>query len=264
MDAVAAQRRLAEASDRQPHARCGDARADARVRRARVTRVPRPCPPGSEGDAAAVDAVDRSPRVAPRQHIAASAASPCRPCAPSAGSAAEQRHHGSLGAGAVPAPVVDPDDGAFAKSVDNRLGRVVSAIETSQTVATAAARDDREDRTRAPRRRPRTDAWRLVELDDGPPSVRCPQGTMLDLGATAKALAADRAARAAAAAAGAGVLVALGGDVAVRGPAPAAGWRVHVTDDHRSAPDAPGQTALVGCGGLATSSTSVRNWSLGE
>ena len=126
-----------------------------------------------------------------------------------------------------------------------------------------ASLDDREDRPRAPRARRCTDAWRLVELDDGPASVRCPPGMMLDLGATAKALAADRAARAAAAAAAAGVLVALGGDVAVRGPAPAHGWRVHVTDDHRSGPGAPGQTVLIGCGGLATSSTSVRNWSRG-
>ena len=105
--------------------------------------------------------------------------------------------------------------------------------------------------------------WRLVELRDAPPRVRCPPGVMLDLGATAKAMAADRAARAAARAADAGVLVALGGDIAVRGPAPAAGWRVHVTDDHRSGPDAPGQTVLIGSGGLATSSTSVRNWSRG-
>jgi FAD:protein FMN transferase len=125
-----------------------------------------------------------------------------------------------------------------------------------------AARDDREHRTTPPPRGRRTDTWRLVELDDDPPSVRCPRGVMLDLGATAKALAADRAARAAAAAAGAGVLVALGGDIAVRGLAPATGWRVHVTDDHRSSPDAPGQTVLIGSGGLATSSTTVRNWSL--
>ena len=57
---------------------------------------------------------------------------------------------------------------------------------------------------------------------------------MLDLGATAKALAADRAARAAAAAAGGGVLVSLGGDVATGGPAPAGGWRVHVPTHPRA------------------------------
>ena len=47
-----------------------------------------------------------------------------------------------------------------------------------------------------------------------------PGGVVLDLGATAKALAADRAARArVAAATGCGVLVNLGGDIADRGPA---------------------------------------------
>ena len=127
-----------------------------------------------------------------------------------------------------------------------------------------AAASERDHRARAPTGRECLEAWRRVELDDGPPSVRCPRGVLLDLGATAKALAADRAARAAAGAAGAGVLVALGGDIAVRGPAPAAGWRVHVTDDHRSGADAPGQTVLIGSGGLATSSTSVRGWSVGS
>src|SRR5581483_1384378 len=52
--------------------------------------------------------------------------------------------------------------------------------------------------------------WRRVELDAGACRLRVPAGVMLDLGATAKALAADRAARAAAAAAGTGVLVSLG------------------------------------------------------
>jgi FAD:protein FMN transferase len=124
----------------------------------------------------------------------------------------------------------------------------------------AAATGEAGHRARARAGRKYSGAWRLVELDDAGPRARCPSGVMLDLGATAKALAADRAARAAAAVTGAGVLVALGGDIAVRGLAPAAGWRVRVTDDHRSGADAPGQTVLVASGGLATSSTTVRNW----
>ena len=51
-----------------------------------------------------------------------------------------------------------------------------------------------------------------------------------------------RRAAAAAAAPGAGVLVNLGGDIAVAGPAPAGGWAVRVADDHRAPPEAPGQT----------------------
>jgi thiamine biosynthesis lipoprotein len=86
-------------------------------------------------------------------------------------------------------------------------------------------------------------------------------GVHLDLGATAKAWAADRAAAAAARANGCGVLVSLGGDIATSGPAPECGWRIRVTDDHRSDPSAPGQTVHIHSGGLATSSTAVRRWS---
>lgn len=103
--------------------------------------------------------------------------------------------------------------------------------------------------------------WRAVSLDRATQTVRLPQGVRLDLGATAKALAADRAAAAAHAAAGCGVLVSLGGDIATGGPAPAGGWRIHVTDDHRSDATAPGQTVSIRSGGLATSSTTVRRWS---
>jgi FAD:protein FMN transferase len=149
-------------------------------------------------------------------------------------------------------------------AVDLTLGRDLVELGYDRDWRELDAAGERRDRAGAPTGRESLEAWRLVELDDAPPSVRCPRGVMLDLGATAKALAADRAARAAAGAAGAGVLVAVGGDIAVHGPAPAAGWRIHVTDDHRSGADAPGQTVLIGSGGLATSSTSVRNWSLGN
>ncbi len=106
-----------------------------------------------------------------------------------------------------------------------------------------------------------TGGWRRVVLDRERGIVRLPAGAMLDLGATAKAWAADRAAAAAAAAGGCGALVAIGGDVAVNGPAPAGGWAIRVTDDHRSSPRAAGQTVTIVSGGLATSSTSVRRWS---
>jgi thiamine biosynthesis lipoprotein len=103
--------------------------------------------------------------------------------------------------------------------------------------------------------------WRSVSLDARTRTVRLPHGVRLDLGATAKALAADRAATAAHAAGGCGVLVSLGGDIATAGPAPAGGWRIHVTDNHRSDATAPGQTVSIRSGGLATSSTTVRRWS---
>jgi thiamine biosynthesis lipoprotein len=60
------------------------------------------------------------------------------------------------------------------------------------------------------------------------------------------------------------VLVALGGDIAIAGQAPADGWRVRVTDDHRAGLDAPGQWVAVRSGGLATSSATVRRWKVGS
>jgi thiamine biosynthesis lipoprotein ApbE len=103
--------------------------------------------------------------------------------------------------------------------------------------------------------------WREVSLDRPARWIRIPAGVRLDLGATAKAWAADRAAAAAAASSGCGVLVSLGGDIATSGEPPAGGWRIRVTDDHRSDVSAPGQTVSIRSGGLATSSTAVRRWS---
>jgi thiamine biosynthesis lipoprotein len=105
--------------------------------------------------------------------------------------------------------------------------------------------------------------WETIELDIRGRLLRLAPGTGLDLGATAKALAADRAADAIASATGSPTLVSLGGDVATAGPAPLGGWTIHVTDDHGAGPDAGGQTVTVGGGGLATSSTTVRRWRRG-
>ena len=102
-------------------------------------------------------------------------------------------------------------------------------------------------------------AWRRVRVDpDG--RILAPAGTVIDLGQAAKALLADRAAAAAADACGHGALVSVGGDLATCGEPPAAGWQVHVTDDHRAGPDSPGQRIVLRTGALATSSTTVRRW----
>jgi FAD:protein FMN transferase len=105
--------------------------------------------------------------------------------------------------------------------------------------------------------------WRCVRLDRKRGLVQLTNGAQLDLGATAKAWAADRCASLIAAATESGVLVSLGGDIAVAGPPPADGWRVRVTDDHAAGPEAPGQTVTIRSGGLATSSTTVRTWAVG-
>lgn len=97
--------------------------------------------------------------------------------------------------------------------------------------------------------------WRSVHLLGRELTV--PEGVELDLGATAKAQAADRAAALVASRLGVGVLVALGGDIATAGPAPDGGWRVLVQDR-------PGDpqcvVALPAGAAVATSSTVSRTW----
>lgn len=91
-------------------------------------------------------------------------------------------------------------------------------------------------------------------------SVRIPQGVRLDLGATAKALAADRAAARIAIEIGGGVLVSLGGDIAVAGPPPAGGWAVGIAVESSTPADQADQVVAITQGGLASSATSVRRW----
>jgi FAD:protein FMN transferase len=106
--------------------------------------------------------------------------------------------------------------------------------------------------------------WQTIHVDDSRRSVRVAEGVELDLGATAKALAADGAARRIEKELDVGVLVNLGGDVAVAGKAPAGGWRIRVSDDHRDHAGPDGETVSISAGGLATSSTTVRRWSVGK
>ena len=109
--------------------------------------------------------------------------------------------------------------------------------------------------------------WRSVEFDPELREVRVPAGAVLDLGATAKALAADRAAEAIVAELGCGVLVNLGGDIRVAGPAPEDGWRVGIADDVGfDGGSGAGQdhVVMIRTGGLATSGTAVRSWRRGS
>ncbi|MBN9109767.1 MAG: FAD:protein FMN transferase [Pseudonocardia sp.] len=103
--------------------------------------------------------------------------------------------------------------------------------------------------------------WRLA-WSPADRSLLVPRGTRIDLGSTAKALAADLAATRIAGRTGCGVLISLGGDLAVAGPPPAGGWRIHVTDDHAQA--GPGPVISLASGGLATSGTTRRRWRRGR
>jgi FAD:protein FMN transferase len=102
--------------------------------------------------------------------------------------------------------------------------------------------------------------WRNVDLDQAARTVQVPEGVLLDLGATAKALAADRAAAAIAAETSAGVLVNLGGDIAVAGPPPPSGWRVEIVDGVHNR----GPVVAIRDGGLATSGPGGRSWRRGD
>src|SRR5262249_61848432 len=99
--------------------------------------------------------------------------------------------------------------------------------------------------------------WRRVVLDAGRQEVTIPDGVLLDLGATAKALAADRAAATIATATGCGVLVNLGGDISVAGQPPTERWPVGLADaanfDTTTASAETRQAVTVRDGGLAPS-----------
>jgi thiamine biosynthesis lipoprotein len=141
-------------------------------------------------------------------------------------------------------------------AVDPTVGGCLMSLGYDCDFALIGTGDGRRQVVRLRRRRA---SWRRVLLDHERHTIRIPAGVALDLGATGKAFAADRAARRIADEIGGGVLVSLGGDVAVAGPPPAGGWPIRVTDDHRD-PGGEGPTIALRAGGLATSSTTVRRW----
>jgi thiamine biosynthesis lipoprotein len=102
--------------------------------------------------------------------------------------------------------------------------------------------------------------WRALAYDPAAHTIRLPAGVGLDLGASGKAWAADRAATAVANSLGVSVAVCCGGDIAVRGPVLEGGWPVRVAADV----DADEwQDIVVFDGGLATSGTTSRRWRRG-
>jgi thiamine biosynthesis lipoprotein ApbE len=110
----------------------------------------------------------------------------------------------------------------------------------------------------------RVPGWHAVRFDTTTRRIWIPRGVEIDLGATAKALASDLAASAAAEViASGGVLVSLGGDIAVAGEPPAGGWPVQVSEDSGASVDEREETVTINDGGIATSSTTVRRWTRG-
>jgi thiamine biosynthesis lipoprotein ApbE len=109
-------------------------------------------------------------------------------------------------------------------------------------------------------------SWRDIRLDRGSRRLNVPPGMRLDLGATAKARAADRAAARLATRLGCGVLVSLGGDIAVGGAPPDGGWRVRIQDITRhpdDPPAGPAQLIAMTGGGVSSSGIAARSWRRG-
>jgi thiamine biosynthesis lipoprotein len=106
----------------------------------------------------------------------------------------------------------------------------------------------------------RSPGWASIELDRERHEICVPAGVELDLGATAKAATADAVATTVHESTGSGVLLSLGGDVAVAGPLPAAGWPIRIADRHDASLDSEGPVVAVRGGGLATSGVAARRW----
>jgi thiamine biosynthesis lipoprotein len=105
----------------------------------------------------------------------------------------------------------------------------------------------------------RIGAWEEILLDPVG-AVRVPPGCALDLGATAKAWAADLIVNSIAAESDSTVVISLGGDVAVASPGDGDGdgWPVAISETIGDSDDV--EIVYLPYGGLATSSTAARRW----
>jgi FAD:protein FMN transferase len=103
----------------------------------------------------------------------------------------------------------------------------------------------------------------VIEIDRAAQQVLVRGGHEIDLGATAKALAADLCASTAFEACQVGTLVSLGGDIAIAGPAPAGGWSILIAEEHAAPLDSRGEVIALRSGAIATSTTTLRRWRQG-
>jgi thiamine biosynthesis lipoprotein len=145
---------------------------------------------------------------------------------------------------------------ATAGACDLTGGAAIAAAGYDRTLEDVIARGTippSDDRPGAPRPFPGLDA---VEVDAGRGLVRVARGCILDAGAIGKGFAADLVADEVRASGARGVLVDVGGDLAVRGEPPEGGpWRLGVDLD-----GGPSPTWTLASGGVATSSSVRRRW----
>ena len=134
---------------------------------------------------------------------------------------------------------------------------------TVGSAVVASGYDDDIDVVRARRfpnadiRRPAVPGWRAIRFFSTRRWLSVPHGTLLDLGATAKAHAADVLAARLRDELTGGFLVDLGGDIAVAGKAPAGGWQIGIEDEAGRVHQVVASTGRA----VATSSTMRRCWS---
>ncbi len=166
----------------------------------------------------------------------------------------------------VPASVVFLDLLRTGVRVAEATGGLVDPMVGNVLVALGYDRDIEQLRQHGAVPKPRISVtkrctWRDIEIS-AHATVRIPDGAVVDLGATAKAWAADAAADRISRELGCPVLVGLGGDMAVAGvPDGNPGFVVRIVEH----PDDPaGPLLALPQGGLATSSTLVRRWNSGR
>ncbi len=136
-------------------------------------------------------------------------------------------------------------------AVDVRVGAAVRELGYDDHVAGTSAELKVQGRGSRPR------PWAVPGLDRATGTYLARPGELLDFGSIGKAYAAREVADLIAARGDVGVLVNLGGDIAIAGPAPDGGWNIGIED---SLIDAAEPVVSLTSGALATSTTDKRRW----
>lgn len=136
-------------------------------------------------------------------------------------------------------------------AVDPTVGAAVVAAGYDQDIETVRRRVPQAAGVSAP-----AVGWKHVQLNRRLGLVGVPKGAALDLGATAKAWTADRAALVLSKRHGCAVLVEIGGDLRAAGT-PAEPWVIDVAEREGD----PGVPVTLSHGGLTTSTRTARSWS---
>ncbi|GAA1627578.1 FAD:protein FMN transferase [Kribbella alba] len=136
-------------------------------------------------------------------------------------------------------------------AVDPTVGAAVVAAGYDQDIETVRRRLPQAAGVSAP-----AVGWKHVQLNRRLGLVGVPKGAALDLGATAKAWTADRAALVLSRRHGCAVLVEIGGDLRAAGTA-AEPWVIDVAEREGD----PGVPVTLSHGGLTTSTRTARSWS---